>query len=348
MLSSWTAANVADLIADINAANRAGGSNTILLAPNTTFDLTAVNNTTNGPNGLPVIAARNNLSIVGQGGDIIQRHPSQVYFRLFDVAGGGALGLSQVTLQNGEIRASTTYAGAGGAIYSQGTLVLDGVTVQNNVVWGLDATAIAAGGGIWSSGTLTLRNGTLIKGNEAWGGGVGVAAFGGGIWSSGILTLESGTRVEGNNAHGGAGDTHAPGGEARGGGLYIAGGAAALTGATVDSNSAVGGDGGYRVSTKTDPPTYYPWGHGGDAYGGGLFVAAGSSITLREDSVYSNTASGGMGHDYGTGYGGGVFIGQKAKVYLDAFTLAHIAGNMDDSGWNSSTANIDGSYTLIT
>ncbi len=65
VLSAFSAAAVSDLIADINAANKAGGSNTILLAANTTFDLTAVNNTTNGANGLPVIAAKDTLSISG-------------------------------------------------------------------------------------------------------------------------------------------------------------------------------------------------------------------------------------------------------------------------------------------
>jgi hypothetical protein len=39
--SGYTAASVAALIADLNAANAAGGSNTITLAANTTFDLTA-------------------------------------------------------------------------------------------------------------------------------------------------------------------------------------------------------------------------------------------------------------------------------------------------------------------
>ena len=53
--SSYTAATTPDLIADINAANKAGGTNTITLAANTTFNLTAVNNTTDGANGLPVI-----------------------------------------------------------------------------------------------------------------------------------------------------------------------------------------------------------------------------------------------------------------------------------------------------
>src|SRR5262245_19455096 len=54
--ANFTAASVADLIADINAANAAGGSNTITLAPGAIFKLTAVNNSADGPNGLPVIA----------------------------------------------------------------------------------------------------------------------------------------------------------------------------------------------------------------------------------------------------------------------------------------------------
>src|SRR5205807_1411286 len=55
--SSYTAASVSDLIADINAANLAGGSNTIALVAGNPFSLTAVNNTTDGRTGLPVIAA---------------------------------------------------------------------------------------------------------------------------------------------------------------------------------------------------------------------------------------------------------------------------------------------------
>ena len=51
LLSAYTAASVSALVADINAANKTGGTNTITLAANTTFDLTAVDNTTNGSNG---------------------------------------------------------------------------------------------------------------------------------------------------------------------------------------------------------------------------------------------------------------------------------------------------------
>jgi hypothetical protein len=49
--SNFTAASVSDLIADINAANLAGGSNTITLVAGTTFTLTEVNNFTGGQNG---------------------------------------------------------------------------------------------------------------------------------------------------------------------------------------------------------------------------------------------------------------------------------------------------------
>src|SRR5437879_1172893 len=70
--SNFTAGTVADLIADINASNTGGGSNTITLVAGTTFTLTAVDNTTDGATGLPVIAANDSLTIVGNG-DTIQR-----------------------------------------------------------------------------------------------------------------------------------------------------------------------------------------------------------------------------------------------------------------------------------
>src|SRR6516165_11680017 len=69
--SSYTAATVSDLIADINAANKAGGTNTITLTAPTTspYVLTAEDNSTDGPTGLPVISgggksvAADNLTI---------------------------------------------------------------------------------------------------------------------------------------------------------------------------------------------------------------------------------------------------------------------------------------------
>src|SRR5262245_60268414 len=74
--STYYAATASDLIADINAANKHGGTNTIVLTAPTTspYVLTAVDNTTDGATGLPVISSNkgDNLTIVGNG-DTIER-----------------------------------------------------------------------------------------------------------------------------------------------------------------------------------------------------------------------------------------------------------------------------------
>ena len=100
--ANFTAGSVAELIADINAANTAGGSNTITLTAQTTspYVLTAVDNSTDGWTGLPVIAANDNLTIVGNG-DTIKRSGAAGTnpFRLLDVAKGATLTLENLTLE---------------------------------------------------------------------------------------------------------------------------------------------------------------------------------------------------------------------------------------------------------
>src|SRR5260370_33096470 len=61
--SNFNAATVADLIADINAANMAGRSNTITLAAANACTLTARGNWAGGENRLPGIAANVNATI---------------------------------------------------------------------------------------------------------------------------------------------------------------------------------------------------------------------------------------------------------------------------------------------
>jgi hypothetical protein len=66
--------------------------------------------------------------------------------------------------------------------------------------------------------------------------------------------------------------------------------------------------------------------------GGGLYVAGGT-VTLRNDSVTGNVASGGTGGggqpagSDGLGEGGGLFIDPAAVVCLDAFTRADVTNN---------------------
>jgi hypothetical protein len=256
--SNFTAATVSDLITDINAANRQVGTNTITLtAPSASpYLLTAVDNTTNGANGLPVIAKHDTLTIVGNG-DTIERSTAvgTPEFRILNVGNGGSLTLQSLTLQNGFAFGSGSWA-EGGAIFNQGTLDLNAVTVQNNIAEGQqgssgigsNATAgqSAAGGGIYSSGALMLEDGTIVQNNQAIGG------FGGVIVSF--------------YGHGG----RRPCGSGLGGGVYVAGGTATLTNTTVTSNSA-----------KTFPG----YGGGGLYEGGGLYIDPAATVSLDAFTV---------------------------------------------------------------
>jgi hypothetical protein len=313
--SSYTAFTVSDLIADVNAANAAGGSNTITLAASTTFTLTAVNNTTDGATGLPVIAANDNLTIAGNG-DTLQRSTASgtPAFRLLDVAARGSLTLQNLTLQGGW-SIDQSGPGLGGAILNQGALTLNGVTVQNNTAQSTDGLLYSggAGGGIWSSGALTLA-GCTIQNNQALGG-----------------TFQNGLA-------------------ANGGGLYVDGGTASLTNVILSGNTAQGGNGanGFQDPEQRHP---YPPGNGGDGLGGGMYVAAGT-VTLRLSTVSGNAANGGAGGvslkgqtaQAGVGEGGGLYLASGTAVSLDSFTKANVTNN------SASTTHPDiaGSFKTIT
>lgn len=357
MPSSFTAATVDDLINDINAANLIGGANTINLVAGHTFTLTAAINTPDGANALPVIVANDNLTIVGNG-DIIERSTTKgtSVFRLFDVAAGASLSLSDVTLQGGLAYNS------GGAIMNQGTLSLSGVIVQRNTVQGTDGLSIlgfsfpggpAAGGAIYSlSGALTI-DGCTIQNNLATGG-------------NGMDSTNSGAPVP----------SYMNGGDAFGGGVYVAGGTATIVNSTITGNVAQGGHGG---SASTGPNGGGHGGHngggggvvyidsgatstasgsgggaggaGGSAYGGGLH-ATGAAVTLSNDTVISNQAAGGAGGNgttghpdgqTGVGIGGGLFIDPTATVSMDAFTVGHVKRNHA----STSDDDIHGSYGMM-
>jgi hypothetical protein len=287
LLATFTASSVAELISNMNAANAAGGSNTITLTPGTTFKLNAVNNQNNGPTGLPTVAAGNALTIVGNG-DTIQRSggASTPAFRLFAVDLGGSLSLNNLTVSGGLL----TGAGgaAGGGVFSRGTLSLNRVTVQNCVVTGAP----------------------------------GLAAFGGGVYAQGVLAVADST-IQNNQAIGGEGYTDLffahMGGYADGGGLYFVGTpGATVTNSTIFSNVAKGGAGGNGLKKNGNSGG----GRGGDARGGGIF--AGNPITLRGTTITKNVASGGS--NGGTGRGGGLYVWSE-PVSLDSFTRTNTRGN---------------------
>jgi uncharacterized protein (TIGR03118 family) len=175
-----TAATVSQLIADINYANKAGGTITINLQPNTTFDLNQINNTTYSyynANALPIIGGTKavDLTILGNGDTIAWAGGStysNVQVRLVEVAQLGSLTLDDVTLQNGS-------SAAGGAIYNQGTLnVIDHSTLSGN--------SASDGGGIYNAGGTVAISDSVLSGNSA--------LLGGGIYiDGGTVTVSNST-----------------------------------------------------------------------------------------------------------------------------------------------------------
>jgi hypothetical protein len=381
LLSSYSAASVSDLIADINAANKAGGTNTITLTAPTgnPYVLTAVDNTTNGPTGLPVIAKKDILTVVGNGDTITSSGAG----RLFDVASGSSLTLQNLTLQDGFVSGSGSSA-AGGGIYNQGTLVLSAVIVQGCGARG----SSPQGGGIYNQGTLVL-SAAMVQGCVAIGsdgvhrnnglGTPGDPAAGGGIWSKGSLTIENGSLVQNNRAIGGDGGEGpgGVGGAGSGGGIYVAGGTANLAGVTVSNNIAHGGRGS---GFFTNPPCpCFSDNFGGNAFGGGLDVEggtvslsndvvennsatagldenvsfiepqalggglylAGGTVTLCSDTVRSNSTFVSSATNPNDASGGGIYIVSGATVYIDSFTVANTINNSAFF-----VPNIDGPYTL--
>ena len=380
--SNLFAATVLQLIHDINAANNAGGTNTITLAANATFTFTKVDDTTDGATGLPPISAGDALTIVGNG-DTIERSTTSgtPAFRLFDVASGASLTLESLTLQNGLAFGSGS-SSEGGAAFNQGTLTLSGVTVQDNLASGANGM----------DGTKNHPNGTT-----------GENAFGGGIYSNGALTVENGSVIQNNSAVGGdGGSAYLPnsnsfggeGGSAWGGGLYVAG-SGTMAGDSVLNNLAAAGNPGLRgafqafalgggifvlpTSTVTlsndivesNAVTSPGAGVTSEAWGGGIFIdqdalhPSNGTVTLINDVVDDNTASAGAGififgtntvtlcndtveHNTAAGSAGGIAIneglGSPITVFIDSFTVANTINNTDSSGLNGSTANIDGTY----
>ncbi|WP_168220965.1 hypothetical protein [Actinomadura sp. WMMA1423] len=158
---------------------------------------------------------------------------------------------ADVTLLTSRITGNTTTGGGAGAVYNDGSLLVQ----SSNIV---DNTANTGGGGIYNEqgGVATVRN-SVIQGNTArttFGGGIvnlsgstlrlqsstvalnTAATDGGGIYNSGTLFVTSGS-IFGNYASG------------RGGGIFNqTGGTVSLTSSTVARNQATSGGGIYNAA----------------------------------------------------------------------------------------------------
>jgi hypothetical protein len=120
------------------------GADTIVLPPNSTQTLTAVNNTNFGPTGLPTVYSV--ITVVGNDSRIT-RAPTAPSFRILAVGIGGNLTLQRVTVSGGfaPTIAGNTTANDGGAVLNLGgTLTIVNSTVASN--------SADRGGGVASQG----------------------------------------------------------------------------------------------------------------------------------------------------------------------------------------------------
>ena len=153
------AGDVACLIAAINTANANGEANTIRLKAGT-YTLTAVDNDTDGPNGLPSVTSTLTLQGTGADATSIAREGSifsPPFFRLLHVAATGRLTLKRLTLRGGVIFSGP---GRGGGIYNAGGIV----TVTHST---LVSNESHDGGGVSNHGGMVTVTHSTIAGNNA-------------------------------------------------------------------------------------------------------------------------------------------------------------------------------------
>jgi len=279
--------DVAGLITAINTANVNGEPDTINLAAGGTYILNAVDNTNNGPNGLPSI--NSSITINGNGATI-QRNSAggTPNLRIFHVAATGNVSMSGMTIRNGNVTGigdgggiynnfgnvtltnctiSSNEADSGGGIYNdEGAVTMTSCTVSDNY-------ADQYGGGIYNhDGPMTMTNCTVRNNEVYW--------EGGGIFNEGTLEMTNCTVSE-NDAN------------EEGGGIHNNVGPLTMTNCTVSGNTATEDGGGIYnyIGGSVTLTNCTVSGNTATEDGGGIYNAdVGDNLTLTCTIVYGNTA----------------------------------------------------------
>lgn len=332
--------NTSALIAAIINANATGGSTTLMLATGCVYTFTtpyspsppapATGGYWYGPNALPAI--QSTLTIQGNGAILqVSASPTTPPMRFFYVSGGspfgiaaGNLTLRDLQLQGGLARGGNSHlggggAGMGGALFNQGVLTLDSVTLYANIAQGggdPGGASQAGGGGIGQDANGNNGGGFgvgfVVESNLSTGG-AGSFAGGGGGGGGGFLPGSNGASAFTANggSGGGAGDSGGAGGSivgvSAGGNAGDGGG-----GGTGSNGSAAGGSGG-GFGFGGQPGNSVGGGGGGGIGGGGGASASsgggGGGFGGGGGGTTSGTAGGGNG-----GFGGGGGAGSASAA----------------------------------
>jgi hypothetical protein len=376
----------AGLVSAVTAANMAAGSDTLNLPNRCSYQLTTVDNNWYGPNGLPPIAST--ITIEGNG-STIARSPTAPKFRLFFVGanpnaagtpgyvtpGPGDLTLQDVTLegglaQGGDSNGGGGAGGMGGAIFNQGTVLIERSTLDGNTAQGGSAVNSAAGPGGGGIGTdaptgAPTSGGGFGAGTFTGGAAGGAGAAGGGGGGAGFKTTDAGNAATagaagagggtlsglagfggsdgfpagggGNGGGGGGGEGSSESGGAFGqggiGGGSLAGGGGGGVGGGGASGGAAGGGGfggGGGAAEHSPGSGDGPGGDGGFAGGGG--GGAGNAPGFGGGAGTPSPTQRGGG---GAGLGGAIFNMQaRLEIRNSTFTGDTAVGGAADPAGN--------------
>ncbi|HWB10903.1 MAG TPA: DUF4214 domain-containing protein [Pirellulales bacterium] len=348
------AAGTVTLRSAIEAANMAGGDNTINLTVPGTYQLSLIGtaNETDNAAGELALLGTGNLNVVNTSGGkavvdggglnrVFDINPAAENTTPFTVTFQG------LTITDGRASPDDAGAGSGGGIRAQGaaSVVLNNDVIDNN-------SATADGGGIAlesanndSVGTLTVNNST-ISNNHAGDAGGGIETDG-----TGLIAINAGTIIVGNTCVN------------QGAGIWLDAGGAGLdvTGATITNNRAltmlaggIGNAGAGNVSISDSFIAHNFSGGTGGGFGdaanmgnltvtntlfadnisvgnGGAIQEGGPNTTVSYSTFQSNLAG---GTDDAVGDGGALFVsGQNVSVSNSVFrqNAANDGGAIEDT-----------------
>lgn len=193
-----------ELVDKIQKANQNPGSDTLELAQGCTYELSWIEDMTNGNNGLPPIWSE--MTINGNGATI-QRAENAPHFRIIHVGTKSNLTLNDLTIQNGHAdgSGSSNYEDDGGAILNFGILTVNSMLITDNYAGYVGGIYNRGGSVKITKSTISHNNADhLTNGLLNGGDGVmeiyhstisenGLITYGDAIWNNGTLRVYNST-----------------------------------------------------------------------------------------------------------------------------------------------------------
>ena len=270
---------------------------------------------------------------------------------------GGALFITETAkayLSGATIQGGSATSGFGGAVYNNGTFIMDNVnsSIEPTGTTFLTASNAQQGGAIYNdnSGSLTLSAGSIT--GTATGTGNG-----GGIYNAGSATISGSIAIYGVSFGSGGGIFNASktltmkGGtiinsianNGSGGGVYVAGGIFYLSGGTIDGCSADYGGGVYIGGGTFEINNGIVNGCSAD-YGGGVATSGSGKFNMTNGTISNNTA---------TENGGGVWCdtagwdGSAANAKITGGTIGGVGVDEDGEKIGGNTAKNGGGVYVV-